>query len=72
MKTKQQQEIRRAAQAKMNTYCDAIDEHLSEAERNDNPLMAEIYREFLKAMRAAQHVRTDGTLTITLDLTEGK
>lgn len=62
------QEIRRAAQVKRNQFIAALDEHLTEAERNDNPLMADLYRTFLDAMRAADYVGPTGHLTITLDM----
>lgn len=63
------QEKRRDAEMKRHTFIAALDEHLTEAERNDNPLMADLYRTFLKPLREAGFVRSDGTLTITLDLT---
>jgi hypothetical protein len=67
-----QKEVRNAARAKANKFCEVLDAHLFEAERNDNPAMADLCRTFLKALRTAedkhQHVMSDGTFTITLDL----
>lgn len=66
------QETRRAAEIKKHEFIAALDEHLTEAERNDNPLMADLYRTVLNAMRKSDYVRPDGTLTITLDLKGGR
>lgn len=61
---------RAEAISKLHQFIAALDEHASDAERNDNPLMADLYRTVLAGIYESKGIdRVTNKLTITLDLT---
>jgi hypothetical protein len=64
---------RRWAAEKLYKWVEALQEHLSEAQRENNSLMADLYLSILAGMQAADMrqggtgLNPDGTLTITID-----
>ena len=66
---KEQKETRE----KLQRFIAALDEHLSEAQREEDPLMTDLYQTFLNALRFRRHEPDgNGKLTIILELRRGK
>jgi hypothetical protein len=56
---------------KFSQWLNALEEHKSEAERNDNPLMAEIYGEVLQGLYESKGFNKNGSVTININLAKG-
>jgi hypothetical protein len=60
--------IRKAANNKFSVYLNALEEHKSEAEREGNKEMADLYASVLDGLYSSKGIDKSGRLTITIDL----